>query len=82
MDYLAAALNPAKKKMPILGRFKEGVRNILVTTVGEVSNDHIVLSINIIYHCSGVGQSFGPITHTLMDTKFLLGLQVGVDNGS
>ena len=41
MDYLVAALNPAKKKMPIPGRFNEGVNNIMVTTVNEVSKDHI-----------------------------------------
>ena len=80
-DYLAAALNPAKKKVPIPGRFRDGVRNILVTPAREVSEDHIVLSIDDNYHCSGVGQSFMPITHALMDTRFLPGVQVGVDSG-
>ena len=51
MDYLAAALNPAKKKVPILGWFKDGVTSILVTTVSEVPEEHIVLSIDNDYHC-------------------------------
>lgn len=73
-EYLAAALNPAKKKMSIPGRFKEGVRNILVTTVREVSEDHIVLGMDNKFRCSGEGQNFTPITHALMDTRFLPGV--------
>jgi hypothetical protein len=78
-DYLAAALNPAKKKVSVPERFKEGVNNILVTTVHEVSENHIVLSIDNSFHCSGAGESLGPITHALLDTRFLLGLQAGLD---
>lgn len=73
-EYLAAALNPAKKKVSIPGRFKEGVRNILVTTVREVSEDHIVLGMDNKFRCSGEGQNFTPITHALMDTRFLPGV--------
>ena len=80
-EYLSGALNPAKKKVPIPARFKEGVRNILVTTVREVSEDHLVLSIDNNYHFSGVGECFLPITHALMDTRFLPGVQVGIDSG-
>ena len=58
-DYLAAAMNPAKKRVAVPERFKEGVNNILGTTVSEVSEDHIVLSIDNTYHCSGVGESLG-----------------------
>ena len=80
VDYLAAALNPAKKKMFVPKRFKEGVNNILVTTVREVSEDHIVVSIDNYFHCSGANESLGPITHALLDTRFLPGLQAGLDN--
>lgn len=78
-SYLAAALNPAKKKVPVPGRFKEGVHNILVATVTDVSEDHTLLSISRTYHCSVVDEYFGPITHALLDTRFLPGLQAGVD---
>jgi hypothetical protein len=80
-DYLAAALNPAKKKVPIPGRFKEGVRNILVTTVSDVSEEHILLSLDNSYHCNDVDHSFLPITHALMDTRFLPGVRAGLDSG-
>ena len=80
VEYLAAALNPAKKKVPIPGRFKEGVNNILVTTVSGVSQEHIVMTIDDAYHCSGAEETFGPITHVLLDTRFLPGREAGVDS--
>ena len=80
VDYLAAALNPAKKKVPILERFKEGVNNILVMTVSEVSEEHLVVSIDNDYSCSHVGEPFGPITHALMDTRFLPRRHAGFDS--
>ena len=79
-DYLATPLNPAKKKMPIPRRFKEGVNNILITTVSDVSQEHIVLTINNAYHCSGGEDTFEPITHALLDTRFLLGREAGLDS--
>jgi hypothetical protein len=78
-DYLAAAMNPAKKRVAVPERFKEGVNNILGTTVSEVSEDHIVLSIDDTYHCSGAGVSLGSVTHALLDTRFRPGLQAGLD---
>ena len=79
-EYLAAALNVAKKKVPLPGRFVEGVNNILCTTVSEVSEDHMVLSIDNNFTCSGVEEPLGPITHALLDTRFLPGLHAGIDN--
>ena len=79
-DYLAAALNVAKKKVPVPERFKEGVNNILGTTVREASEDHIVFSIDKSFHCSGAGETLGPITHALLDTRFLPGLPAGLDS--
>lgn len=80
-DYLAAALNPAKKKVPIPARFKEGVNNILSTWVREVSEEHTVLSIDNKFRVSAEGQTFAPITHAFMDTRFLPGVRYGVDSG-
>lgn len=79
-EYIAAALNPAKKRVPLPGRFKEGVNNILGTTPSEVSEEHLVLSIDNNYSVSGVRESLGPITHALLDTRFLPGLHAGIDN--
>jgi hypothetical protein len=78
-EYLAAALNPAKKKVPVPEHFKEGVNNIIVTTVSDFFEDHILLSIDNSYHCSGVGEPLGPITHALLDTRFLPGIEAGVE---
>lgn len=80
VDYLAAALNPAKKKVPVPARFKEGVNNILVTTISDVSEEHVLLTIDNDYHCSGGGENLGPITHALLDTRFLPRRQAGVDS--
>jgi hypothetical protein len=78
-EYLAAALNPAKKKVPVPEHFKEGVNNIIVTTVSDFFEDHILLSIDNSYHCYGVGEPLGPITHALLDTRFLPGIEAGVE---
>lgn len=80
-EYRIAALNLAKKRIPIPGRFKEGVTNILVTTSTEISEEHVVLFIDNTYHFSVVGKSFVPIIHAYMGTRFLPGVQVGVDSG-
>lgn len=56
--------------------------NILVIIVIEVSEEHVVLTIDNNYHISGMGQCFAPITYAFMDTRFLLRVQVGVDSGS
>ena len=80
VDYLAAALNPAKKKVPVPARFKEGVNNILVTTISDVSEEHVLLTIDNDYHCSGGGENLGPITHAFLDTRFLPRRHVGVDS--
>ena len=81
-EYLIGALNFAGKKTPIPGRFKEGITNILGMWFTEVSEEHVVLSIDNKYHFSGGGQSFAPIIHAYMDTRFLPGVQAGIDSGS
>ena len=73
-EYLTGALNPAKKRIFILVRFKEGVKNILGMLYNEVSPEHVVLSIDNKYNFSGTGQSFAPILHAYMDTRFLPGV--------
>ena len=52
-EYLLGAMNPARKRIPIPDRFKEGVRNILGTHTTEVTPEHVVLSIDNNYKFSG-----------------------------
>jgi hypothetical protein len=53
---------------------------LLVTTISDVSEEHVVLTIDNDYHCSGGGENLGPITHALLDTRFLPRRQAGVDS--
>ena len=69
-EYLLGAMNPTKKKIPIAHRFKEEVKNILGTHDTKVTLDHVVLSIDNKYKCSG-GKVHLPILHAYMDTRFL-----------
>jgi hypothetical protein len=80
-EYLIGALNPARKKIPIPPWFKEGVQNIVGMWYNEVSLEHVVLCIDNKYNFSGGGQSFAPILHAYMDTRFLPGVQAGIDSG-
>ena len=74
-EYLIGVLNPAKKRIFIPVRFKEGVKNILGILYNEVLPEHVVLSIDNQNNLSGTGQTFAPILHApYMDTRFLPGV--------
>ena len=79
-EYLLAAMNPTRKRLPIPDRFKEGVRNILGSHNTEVSPAHVVLSIDNNYALSG-GTVIAPVLHAYMDTRFLPGVQAGIGSG-
>lgn len=79
-EYLLSAMNPTRKKIPIPDRFKEGVRNILGAQAMEVTQEHVVLSLDNTYNVSG-GAVHLPILHAYMDTRFLPGIEAGITGG-
>jgi hypothetical protein len=80
-EYLYAAMNPTRKKLPIPERFKEGVRNILGAQATQGTPEHVVLSLDDNYKISG-GLLGLPVLHAFMDTRFLPGLDTGVGGGA
>lgn len=79
-EYILAAMNPTRKRIPIPDRFKEGVRNILGSQATQTTPGHKVLSLDNKWKVSG-GYELSPVLHAFMDTRFLPGLQMGIGGG-